>query len=153
MTGANCYSQDYSFLEQQLAGRGYLVAIIDELHPVTPDTQAFISRTHLLGTQHTVSNACPSCCAMCCQSGSSARPFCQKNWKTVTAQFRNGHMSWHHDHAYGAFACHKSCSNHCDCSVMSRYLAGVHNAHKRRLKLTVCHAPTLLLRCRITITC
>ncbi|KAL0052254.1 hypothetical protein WJX82_010791 [Trebouxia sp. C0006] len=43
MTGANCYSQDYSFLEQQLAGRGYLVAIIDELHPVTPDTQAFIS--------------------------------------------------------------------------------------------------------------
>ncbi len=45
MAGANCYSQDYSLLEQQLAGRGYLVAIIDELHPVTPDTQAFISRT------------------------------------------------------------------------------------------------------------
>jgi len=43
MTGANCYSQDYSFLEQQLAGKGYLVAVIDELHPVTPDTQAFIS--------------------------------------------------------------------------------------------------------------
>ena len=45
MVGANCYSQDYRFLEQQLAGKGYLVAIIDELHPVTPDTQAFISRT------------------------------------------------------------------------------------------------------------
>lgn len=44
MVGANCYSQDYSFLEQQLAGKGYLVAVIDELHPVTPDTQAFISR-------------------------------------------------------------------------------------------------------------
>ena len=83
MTGANCYSQDYSFLEQQLAGRGYLVAIIDELHPVTPDTQAFISRTHLLGTQRTVSNACPSCCAMCCQSGSSARPFCQRIGKLL----------------------------------------------------------------------
>jgi len=44
MVGANCYSQDYSFLEQQLAGKGYLVAVIDELHPVAPDTQAFISR-------------------------------------------------------------------------------------------------------------
>ena len=45
MVGANCHSQDYSFLEQQLAGRALLVAIIDELHAVTPDTQAFISRT------------------------------------------------------------------------------------------------------------
>ena len=35
LVGANCYSQDYRFLEQQLAGRGYLVAVADELHPVT----------------------------------------------------------------------------------------------------------------------
>lgn len=36
MSGANCYSQDYSFLQHQLAGQGYLVAVVDQLHPVPP---------------------------------------------------------------------------------------------------------------------
>ena len=47
MSGANCYSQDYSLLEQQLAGRGYLVAIVDELHPITPEYSYALSREHL----------------------------------------------------------------------------------------------------------
>ena len=46
MPGANCYSHDYTFLEHQLAGKGYLVAVVDQLHPVTPETSAYISRTH-----------------------------------------------------------------------------------------------------------
>lgn len=36
LPGANCYSQDYTFLETYLAGQGYLVAVVDQLHPVTP---------------------------------------------------------------------------------------------------------------------
>ena len=48
MPGANCYSQDYTFLETHLAGRGYLVAITDQLHTATPETAAFISRKHTM---------------------------------------------------------------------------------------------------------
>lgn len=34
MSGTFGYSQDHSFLLQQLAGRGYLVAIVDQNHPI-----------------------------------------------------------------------------------------------------------------------
>jgi hypothetical protein len=39
MNGANCYSQDYTFLLSQLAGRGYLVVVPTQLHPKPPKFQ------------------------------------------------------------------------------------------------------------------
>ena len=33
MNGANCYSQDYTFLLSQLASRGYLAVVPRQLHP------------------------------------------------------------------------------------------------------------------------
>ena len=36
MNGANCYSQDYTFLLSQLAGRGYLAVVPTQLHPKPP---------------------------------------------------------------------------------------------------------------------
>lgn len=42
MTGANCYSQDYSQLERQLAAMGYLVAVVDQLHPI-PSSISFLA--------------------------------------------------------------------------------------------------------------
>ena len=51
MPGANCYSHDYTFLETQLASRGYLVAVLDQLHPVTPSTN-FVSREQTLTSLH-----------------------------------------------------------------------------------------------------
>ena len=44
LPGANCYSQDYIFLETYLAGQGYLVAVVDQLHPATPDYALCVSR-------------------------------------------------------------------------------------------------------------
>ena len=43
MSGANCYSQDYSSLADQLAAQGYLVVIADQLHPNPPDV-SYLSR-------------------------------------------------------------------------------------------------------------
>ena len=45
MSGANCYSQDYSFLQHQLAGQGYLVAVVDQLHPAPLDLP-YVSREY-----------------------------------------------------------------------------------------------------------
>lgn len=53
LPGANCYSQDYGFLTQQLAGRGYLVAVADELHPAST-SDPFISRMSSLRCQASV---------------------------------------------------------------------------------------------------
>lgn len=39
MNGANCYSQDYTFLLSQLAGRGYLAVVPTQLHPKPPKFQ------------------------------------------------------------------------------------------------------------------
>ena len=39
MNGANCYSQDYTFLLSQLAGRGYLAVVPTQLHPRPPKFQ------------------------------------------------------------------------------------------------------------------
>lgn len=44
MTGANCFSQDYSVLEHQLASRGYLVAVADQLHPLVPPFTNVLAR-------------------------------------------------------------------------------------------------------------
>ncbi|KAL0020304.1 hypothetical protein WJX77_005064 [Trebouxia sp. C0004] len=40
MNGANCYSQDYTFLLSQLAGRGYLAVAPTQLHPKPPKFQS-----------------------------------------------------------------------------------------------------------------
>lgn len=34
MSGALCYTKDYSFLLNQLASKGYMVAIVDQIHSV-----------------------------------------------------------------------------------------------------------------------
>ena len=34
MPGFNCYASDYTTIQQLLAGKGYLVAIADQFHPV-----------------------------------------------------------------------------------------------------------------------
>lgn len=39
MNGANCYSQDYTFLLSRLAGRGYLAVVPTQLHPKPPKFQ------------------------------------------------------------------------------------------------------------------
>lgn len=39
MNGANCYSQDYTFLLSQLADRGYLAVVPTQLHPKPPKFQ------------------------------------------------------------------------------------------------------------------
>ena len=39
MNGANCYSQDYTFLLSQLAGRGYLAVVPTQLHLRPPKFQ------------------------------------------------------------------------------------------------------------------
>ena len=39
MNGANCYSQDYTFLLSQLAGKGYLAVAPTQLHPLPPKFQ------------------------------------------------------------------------------------------------------------------
>ncbi len=40
MNGANCYSQDYTFLLSRLAGRGYLAVVPTQLHPKPPKFQS-----------------------------------------------------------------------------------------------------------------
>ena len=64
LPGANCYSQDYSFLTQQLAGRGYLVAVADELHPAST-SDPFISRKSSLRCQASVKLYCMECLFLC----------------------------------------------------------------------------------------
>lgn len=53
LVGANCYSQDYRFLEEQLAGRGYLIAVADEVHPVTASAP-FASRNFSTESQTSI---------------------------------------------------------------------------------------------------
>ena len=54
MSGANCYSQDYSVLQHLLASRGYLVVVADHLHPV-PDVRFLSSELE-----------CSTCTALAC---------------------------------------------------------------------------------------
>ena len=49
MNGANCYSQDYTFLLSALAGKGYLAVVPTQLHPLDPRFQTTLFKDRMRG--------------------------------------------------------------------------------------------------------